>query len=216
VRFGPGIAKPLALIILLLPAASALTLLAYWIYIYSWEGAEWYFMPLVLKPSINATSLYAGEYINVNVDLAYLPPWGYLNQTAYYYYYVGPYYSPEHSYYYNGTFYPSYQAYYYNYYYKFTVPRNISYLVLVNIYKLTGTASVLYYHKSFTGSIELNTTNGISIAEIHVGGVTLRMDEPGDYIVKIFVWTGYPSIVQELWAPLAEGKEFSITVLPGE
>lgn len=208
--------RPLILLALLVPAASAITLIAYWVYIYDWQGNEWYFTPLIVEPTVNATTLYIGEYINISVDVVYLQPWAYLNHTAYNYSISGPYYDVNRSYYYNGTYYPNETAYLNNQYYNFTVPANISYTVMVNVYRIIGTSYTLYYHTSFEGSIELNITNGsVYIARIHAGSTVVRLNSPGTYLIKVFVWTDYPSIDQTLWASLSESKEQVIKVLLG-
>lgn len=207
---------PLILLALLAPIASALTLTAYWVYIYNWQGDEWYFAPLVVESRVNATTLYIGEYVNISVDVIYLPPWEYLNHTAYNYSITGPYYSAYRSYYYNGTYYPNESAYLNNQYYNFTVPANISYTVMVNIYRIIGSAYILYYHTSFEGSIKLNVTGSdVYRAEVHAGSVVVRLDESGTYLVKVFIWTDYPSIDQTLWASLSESRDQVIKVLVG-
>ena len=215
-RLGLKLARPLALLVLIAPVASAISLIAYWVYIYNWQGDEWHFAPLLVSTSVNATTLYTGQYVNISVDVSYPPPWEYLNQTAYYYYITGPYYSPERSYYYNGTYYPNETAYLNNQYYNFTVPKNITFTVMVNVYKLAGTASILYYHTSFNGTIELNVTGGnVSKAIVHAGSVVVRFDTPGTYVIKVFVWNGYPSVKQTQWASLSGAKVLVVRVLAG-
>ncbi len=201
--------KPLILLILIAPVASAVTLIAYWVYISNWQGEEWWFAPLEVNATYNATALNVGEVLNITITARYPLPWEYLNITPSNYTISGPYYDPVNDYwYYNGTFYPNSTAAANGWWYNFTVPKNMTFKVIVAVYYVQTGANMLYWYGTINNSIEFNETKVL-------GSFAVRLSMAGNYVVKVFVWTDYPSTATTLWAPLVVTPPKQLIVVTG-
>ena len=91
-----------------------------------------------------------------------------------------------------------------SYYY---TPRELSYLEIVEVF---------WTEKNWVMSLLL-TRDTIKTGETKTfgGGYKIRDNDPtGNYLVKVFVWNGFPSEVGAAWAPLAEMKTKSFKVNP--
>ncbi len=208
----------IALALTLIPALVIASLLAYWVYIWTYQGVSLPpFKPLLLRLTVsngsvvsvngNATIVISkGSAINASLTITYPYPWQLMHQTPYYYYYYGPYYSTQYYYYYSGRWYPSYQAYYYGYYYAFQAPQSITFTYLLAV-------------RSYSGGKGVNVVKLLSNSvTIPMGGsYTVRLtnyvlSNSGNYDVAGFAWTGMIDRVSNSWASLANPVSCSVTV----
>ena len=93
------------------------------------------------------------------------------------------------------------------YYYYYYAPEGVSYLEIIEVF---------WTQKNWVMNLLL-TRDTIKTGETKTfgGGYKIRDDDPtGNYLVKVFVWNGFPSEVGAAWAPLADMKTKSFKVNP--